>query len=103
MADKINGYGKAGVEMATARAQAAKRAATGTQSGAATQRPAAGDALQLTGTAARLKAIEARLATLPEVDQARVQALREQLASGQYQPDPARIAAKLIRLDGALG
>jgi len=101
MADKIHGYGKAGLELATTRAQAARPAAA--DAGTASHRPAAGDALQLTGTAARLKAIEARLAALPEVDQARVQALRERLATGQYQPDAARIAARLISLDGALG
>mgnify|MGYP001333986944 CR=1 FL=1 len=91
MADKINGYGRVGHDIGPSRSRAV-------------QRPdAAADAVELTGTAARLKAIEARLAAIPEVDQARVKAARERLESGDYRPDPARIAAKLLRMDRDLG
>ena len=53
----------------------------------------------ITDTATRLKSIEARLAELPVVDKARVEALRHKVESGSYKPDPARVAQKLMRME----
>jgi len=103
MADKINGYGKTGPEIGASRSQPVRRTPSGTQAAGGARAAEGGDAVEITGTAARLKAIEARLASLPDVDQARVNALRDRLASGDYHPDPARIAAKLIRMEKELG
>ncbi|MCC7490387.1 MAG: flagellar biosynthesis anti-sigma factor FlgM [Gammaproteobacteria bacterium] len=103
MADKINGYGRVGLDVAPTRPRAVHR--TDGESGATAARrdSTATDAVEITGTAARLKAIEARLAGVPEVDAARVKAARERLESGDYKPDPARIAAKLLRMDRDFG
>ncbi|MBT8422799.1 MAG: flagellar biosynthesis anti-sigma factor FlgM, partial [Gammaproteobacteria bacterium] len=57
------------------------------------------DAVALTDTAVRLKRIEANLAELPEVDQAKVDALREQVDSGDYKVDGQEIARKLVQLE----
>lgn len=99
MADKINGYGRVGHDIGPSRSRAVQRSDAAADATASRRTAAAADAVELTGTAARLKAIEARLAAIPEVDQARVKAARERLESGDYRPDPARIAAKLLRMD----
>jgi negative regulator of flagellin synthesis FlgM len=102
MADKINGYGgRTGIDVGQARSRAVNR--NEREAGAAAARRAGdgGDAVDLTDNAARLKAIEARLADIPEVDQARVKAMRERVDSGEYKPDASRIATKLLRLEKA--
>lgn len=42
-------------------------------------------------------------ATGPSVDTAKVQALQQQIASGNYQVNAQSIAGKLSQIDGALG
>ena len=60
------------------------------------------DTVELTDTAAKLRALEARLAELPVVDEDRVAALRTAIAEGRYDVDPGDIAAKLVELESAL-
>lgn len=99
MADKINGYGRAGLDVGQARTRAVNRN-EGERGADETRRSrAAADAVELTGTATRLKSAEARLAEIPDVDKARVEEIRKRIESGEYRPDPARIAAKLVRME----
>jgi negative regulator of flagellin synthesis FlgM len=99
MADnRINPYGR-GPDMAAAKARGVSRAGE-----AATGRPASGpaardDSLRLTDTATLLRQAEARLKAQPEVDAARVEAIRQRLDSGQYQVDAERVAARLLRFE----
>lgn len=51
------------------------------------------------GIAARLQRIEAGLAGIPEVDQSRVQAIRQRLESGAYKVDAQRLAQNLLRYE----
>lgn len=103
MADRIQGYGRVGIDGGSAKSRLIGRA-DGQKSADATAgaRAAAADAVQITETASRLKEIEARLAELPDVDQARVEALRKRIESGDYQLDPQRIAVKLARMEQEL-
>lgn len=104
MADKIQGYGRTGIDGGAVKSRSVSRADTQKTAGAtAGARNTAADAVQLTETAGRLKEIEARLAELPDVDQARVEALRKRIESGDYRPDPQRIAVKLVRMEQELG
>jgi negative regulator of flagellin synthesis FlgM len=103
MADKITGYGRAGLDVGTTRARAIGRPERQAEAGSTGRAQAPADAVDITDTAAKLKAIESRLAGLPDVDQARVAAIRERIESGNYQPDAARIAQKLARLERELG
>lgn len=103
MADKINGYGRVGPDVGTMRTRATSRPESEGDTGATGRARSSGDAVEITDTAARLKAVEARLAEVPDVDQARVAAIRKRIESGDYQPDPARIAQKLMRLEQELG
>ncbi|WP_058834625.1 flagellar biosynthesis anti-sigma factor FlgM [Luteimonas abyssi] len=69
----------------------------------AIEAPAAADSLRLTGEAAGLQALQRDLSARPAFDEARVQAVRESLASGQYRIDPEAIAQRMLDLDGQLG
>ncbi|UTW46396.1 flagellar biosynthesis anti-sigma factor FlgM [bacterium SCSIO 12696] len=64
----------------------------------ATSAPAS-DTVTVTDEAARLQQLEQSLANTPVVDSARVAELREAIASGNYRPDPERIADKLSQLE----
>jgi negative regulator of flagellin synthesis FlgM len=60
------------------------------------------DTVTLTGTAALMNRLHARIAEAPVVDQARVDAIRQQLADGTYNIDPMRVAEKMMSLEAAL-
>jgi len=64
--------------------------------------PAAADSLRLTGEATGLQALQRDLAARPAVDETRVQAVREALASGSYRIDPEAIASRMLDLDAQL-
>jgi negative regulator of flagellin synthesis FlgM len=99
MAEKIDGYGRAGLEVSSSRLRNASRADRQKSPDAAPTASAARDAVEFTNTATNLKRIEAALASTPDVDQARVDAIRQRIESGQYAVDPARVAWKLLRME----
>lgn len=101
MADKINGYGRVGLDVGPARSRAVAKPEQGDE-GAGARRAEKRDAVEITDTAARLKAVEARLAEVPDVDRARVEDVRRRIDSGEYRPDADRIAQKLIRMEKEL-
>lgn len=103
MADKINAYSRAGLDISQARNRMVGK--TERADDAAGQKPAAGasDGVEFSDTSANLKRIEARLRQLPVVDEDRVRALREKIGSGDYQINAERLAEKLVRLEQDLG
>jgi negative regulator of flagellin synthesis FlgM len=103
MADKINGYGRVGLDIGPAKSRPVARTGNGAEAAASRRAGQTGDAVEITDTAAKLKAIEAKLADVPEVDRARVENVRQRIESGSYQPDADRIARKLIRMEQELG
>ena len=104
MADKISSYGRHHLDINSSRTRSSGRVDQGADAvGAAGTQAQRGDAVELTGTATLLKRIEARLAGVPEVDRARVSALRQQIRSGEYEIDADRLAGKLLRLEKELG
>lgn len=102
MADKISGFGRVGLDVGQARGRAVSRPDKAGEGGASARARQAGDAVEITDAAARLKAAEARLADVPDVDRGRVEALRQRIESGEYRPDASRIAQKLLRLEREL-
>ena len=105
MADKINTYSRAGVDVGQTRHRGVARpgAVGETKSPAAGPGPAKTDAVDFSSTVTSLKKIEARLRELPDVDRARVDELRQQVESGEFQVDARSVAAKLLRLERELG
>ena len=61
------------------------------------------DNVKLTGLAARLQTLTQSVADVPQVDQAKVDAVRKALDDGNYQVDPKSVADKLLAFDGMLG
>lgn len=99
MTDKINGYGRTEPPVSRSRTGGVKPADQGEAARGAGPDKARADEVALTDTAVRLKRIEQDLAALPEVDQARVDALREQIESGSYEVSGKAIADRLLRLE----
>ncbi len=59
--------------------------------------------VQLTDSAMQLAALEKAIAKVPDVDMERVEAVRDEIDSGEYVVDSRRIAAKLVQLERSLG
>lgn len=104
MADKISGFSRNGVDIASTRSRASVRnervadsdkAEAGNRSdGAKNSSP-----VRLTDTAANLKQIETRLADVPDVDRKRVETLRQRIESGAYEVNAGRLADRLLAFE----
>lgn len=64
--------------------------------------PATADTVSLTGTAAKLRQLEAALSELPAADTDRIDAVKRAVANGTYEIDPHRIAAKMLDFERSL-
>ena len=64
---------------------------------------APGDQVSLTPAAQQLRGLEQQIAEQPVVDSQKVNAVKEALASGSFEINPERIAAKMMSLEKALG
>lgn len=61
------------------------------------------DTVELTSGAKLLERLEKSLATLPEIDAGRVDAVKTAIANGDYTIDAEKIADALIRIDREFG
>jgi negative regulator of flagellin synthesis FlgM len=55
--------------------------------------------VSLSSSAQNLSKIEAELKSLPDVNQARVDEVKARIDSGEYQPDSANLAQKMLELE----
>ncbi len=103
MTDKLTMQGGTGLNIT----QSKNRAVDGTQRGKVTESAqrtdAARDDVRLTDTATNLKRIESQIAEIPEVDQSRVDEIRQRLQSDTYEINHEQLAQKMLRLDQDLG
>ncbi|MEZ5565149.1 MAG: flagellar biosynthesis anti-sigma factor FlgM [Gammaproteobacteria bacterium] len=107
MANKITGYNSNSVDIAAARSRETARsgqassdkAGTDNRAGAKVTTPAADSHVQLTDTATNLKQVEGRLASVPDVDRARVDEVRQRVESGSYQVNAERVADRLLAFE----
>ena len=104
MTEKIGGFTRPNVESKPTGTQApqrpddagrAERSSTTTETGRT-------DAVSLTETATRLKAIEAKLQDQPDIDRERVDALRNLIDAGDFEVNSQQIARKLAELERLL-
>jgi negative regulator of flagellin synthesis FlgM len=58
--------------------------------------------VQITGQASRLASLEQTLLEMPEVDEARVEAIREQIETGVYRVKPEAVADGIIQYENVL-
>jgi negative regulator of flagellin synthesis FlgM len=85
---------KAGNASTVAPAAGVKAAVDG-----AARSQSAGETVELTSSAKLLERLEKTLASLPEIDRARVEAVKTAIENGDYQIDADRIADALLRAD----
>lgn len=78
---------------------AANKSAAESQTQAAPSR----DTVSLTPQAQKLKDLESRISSLPEVDTDRVSAIKDAIANGTYEIDANRIAEKMMQFERSLG
>ncbi len=64
--------------------------------------PANVDHVDLSVNAQMLKSLEAKIHTFPEIDHAKVEAIRTAIAEGRYHVDPVRLAERFIALESEL-
>jgi negative regulator of flagellin synthesis FlgM len=62
----------------------------------------AGEGVHITDSAKQLAALEQAIRSLPDVDDARVNEIRQAITDGRYEVSPSRIADRLIRLEQEL-
>ncbi len=68
-----------------------------------TQKADTGDTVELTSSAKLLEKLEKTIASMPEIDTARVAAVKAQIENGEYQIDVESIADALLRTDKEIG
>lgn len=61
------------------------------------------DTVSLTAAGARVQELQEQVATVPVVNAQRVQEVKQALARGTHEIDPARVADKLVRFESARG
>lgn len=105
MTEKINGQGFRPADTASARRSDAAKAANGQEQGstAAVQSPAPRDTVSITQSGLLMGKLEEIVQRTPIVDQQRIAAVKEALASGKYEIDNQRIADRMLRLERELG
>lgn len=103
MTDKLTIQGRNGLDITHSKARAVDAAKSNKASESSQRTETARDDVQLTDTATRLKQIEAKLGDIPEVDQSRVDEIRQRLESDSYEIDHNKLAQKLLRLEQDLG
>lgn len=72
------------------------------ESSSSRPQPAAKDTVSLSDQSLQVRDLQQRLENLPEVDAEKVEAIKQEIARGNYPLDPERIAQNLISLEKAL-
>lgn len=88
----------------TANANTAKGSNQASQSAAATSTsmPPKSDSVSITSQAQQLQNTQAKLASIPEVDQKKVQEIKLAIAEGRYKIDPEKLATNIAQFENEL-
>lgn len=74
----------------------------GTKAGNSATPARSGDQVKLTDVAQRLSVLEAQVNAAPDVREARVAELKQQIEAGEYAIDAARVADRLLESEASL-
>jgi negative regulator of flagellin synthesis FlgM len=101
MTEKINGQGFRPSDAASARRAETAKPTTGHGKGAAAAGPAAhaGDTVNITASGLLMSKLEEIVQRAPIVDENRVAALKDAIATGKYEVDDRRIADALLKFE----
>ena len=79
-----------------------KDSANSGASSTVSSQPNTADTVSLTGTAAKLRKLEAALSELPIANEDRIESIKRAVASGTYEIDAQRIADKMLDFERSL-
>lgn len=102
MAININGPGS--TQVGTGKTQKNNEAATAEvkSSSAGTEAAKSDDVVQLSDKARVMKAVESRIQSMPEIDQEKVDRIRNAITNGEYNIDYEKLAAAFRRFESEL-
>ena len=100
MSDLINGLGKYTNNNATTKGSGNANQASSNPTNTTTSSPPSSDNLQLTSEARALEAVQ--LASPPEINSEKIDAIKQAISNGEYPVDAEKIAQNLIDLESAL-
>ena len=78
------------------------KAQTSSSDSSAETRPASEDTVSLSAESGQVRSLQQQLDAVPEVDAEKVEAIKQEIARGNYPLDAERIAENLINLEKAL-
>lgn len=104
MPTDINGFRPRTLETNDSKTGLRPDSTTGRSGASPSTAPAVGntDSVNLTEAATRLQQLSEMMPHVPEIDSARVDALRQAIAEGRYQVDAVHVTDKLIALERTL-
>lgn len=101
--DPSSGYNKSGINSATSSGSKVKPSTTATPSSTpATSSEKASDSVSLSSKAQAMVKLEAAVADSPDVETAKVAAIKEAVDNGTYEVNPRSIAEKMLDQDALL-
>lgn len=99
MTEKINGQGFRPTDTAGARRSEAAKAASGQTHARKAETPSSADTVSITPSALLMAKLGEVVRNAPVVDNERVAALKDAIASGTYQVDAQRVADRLLKFE----
>ncbi|TAK54322.1 MAG: flagellar biosynthesis anti-sigma factor FlgM [Gammaproteobacteria bacterium] len=100
MSNKIDGFGQQPAQVSGGRRDEAVKRVDGENAGH--PRSVTEDQVTLTDSARQLQRLSEEVAAAPELDTARVAALRQAIERGEYQVDARRVADRMLALEHTL-
>jgi len=102
MTSPINPINRSTTDALNSNGSAKARNQEATENSSSNSRPAAEDTVSLSDQSLQVRDLQQTLESLPEVDAVKVEAIKQEIAKGNYPLDPERIAQNLIKLEKAL-
>lgn len=99
MVNEINSSIHSSLSTAGKKSERVETVSAENQQQAAAPNEAATESIEISSQAQLLSKLEAQIKDLPEVDQARVDALRDQVNQGTYEIDSSSLAQRIIDLE----
>lgn len=99
MINEINSLVQSSISTSGKKSERVETVSAENQQQAASQNEATKETIEISSQAQLLSRLEAQIKDLPEVDQSRVDALRDQINQGTYEIDSSSLAQRIIDLE----
>ena len=102
MTSPINPINRANTEARNNNSSSRTGSKESSETASDSSRPPAEDTVSLSDQSLQVRDLQQQLETLPEVDAEKVEAIKQEIAKGNYPLDPEKIAQNLVNLEKAL-